>query len=199
MTAHSPVGLAPEKFHVKKRTETIGTFANNDIQHLDPTGANHELFGFGLKKALLNYMHGACFDFPLQKWFDFKIPKTSINPNYIQAQLNSPELTTNMNVKAIWLGVMPKEELIQRSKKGAKWEELSLTFQSPTQTLTVHLAPSHGAWLLQLLPKLSLSNGNGMTYAEIKENFKANGLEGFELFWDNKPITTLYKVGLLQV
>jgi hypothetical protein len=199
MTAHSPVGLAPEKFQVKKVTETIGTFANNDIQHLDPTGANHELFGFGLKKALLNYMHGACFDFPLQKWFDFKIPKTSIEPNYIQEQLKSPELTTNTNVKAIWVGVMPKGELVQRSKKGAKWEELSLTFQSPTQTVIVNLAPSQGAWLLQLLPKLSLTNGHGMAYQEIKENYKAYGLDGFELFWDNKPITTLYKVGLLQV
>jgi hypothetical protein len=38
-----------------------------------------------------------------------------------------------------------------------------------------------------------------MTYAEIKENYKSRGLEGFELFWDNKPITSLYKVGLLQV
>ena len=58
MTAHSPVGLNPEKFSVKKISEAIGTFANNDIEHLDPTGADHESFSFGLKKSLLNYMHG---------------------------------------------------------------------------------------------------------------------------------------------
>jgi hypothetical protein len=31
------------------------------------------------------------------------------------------------------------------------------------------------------------------------ENYKAAGLEDFELFWDNKPINTLSKVGLLQL
>jgi hypothetical protein len=37
MTAHSPVGIHPEKFGVKK-TEAIGTFANNDIDYIDSTG-----------------------------------------------------------------------------------------------------------------------------------------------------------------
>jgi hypothetical protein len=92
MTAHSPVGLAPENYKVKKVSEAIGSFANNDIAHVDTTGANHEIFGYGLKKAILNYMHGACYEFPLQKWFEFKIPKTSIAPNYIQTQLDAVEI-----------------------------------------------------------------------------------------------------------
>ena len=70
MTAHSPVGLDPEKYRVKKVTEAIGSFANNDIEHIDPSGADHETFSFGLKKSLLNYMHGIGLDDPLQKWFD---------------------------------------------------------------------------------------------------------------------------------
>jgi hypothetical protein len=107
MTAHSPIGLDPEKYLVKKVSNKIGTFANNDIEHTDPTGANHEIFGFGLKKALLNYMHGACFDFPLQKWFEFTIPKTTIAPNYIQKEIEATELETSNNYKTIWLGVKP--------------------------------------------------------------------------------------------
>lgn len=199
MTAHSPVGLAPEKFQVKKVTEAVGSFANNDIQHIDPTGANHELFGFGLKKALLNYMHGACLDFPLQKWFEFKIPKTTVSPNYIQQALIAPEINNAATGKVIWLGVLPKTLLVQRSKKGAKWEELTMEFQTPSQKLSINVDPIKGAWLLRLLTKLDLSKGNGMTYAAIKEDFQAAGLEGFELFWDNKPISTLYKAGLLQL
>ena len=54
MTAHSPVGLNPDKYQVRKQSNIVGTFANNDIQHDDPTGADHESFGFGLKKALHN-------------------------------------------------------------------------------------------------------------------------------------------------
>ena len=38
-----------------------------------------------------------------------------------------------------------------------------------------------------------------MTYAVVKESYEAAGLEDFELFWDNKPVTTLYKAGLLRI
>ena len=101
MTAQSTVGLAPEKYKVKKVNEAIGTFANNDIEHIDLVGANHEIFGFGLKKALLNYMHGACFDLPLQKWFDFKIPKTIIAADYIYKAVNEPEIVASHHSKLV--------------------------------------------------------------------------------------------------
>jgi hypothetical protein len=199
MTAHSPVGLEPAKYQVKKQTEAIGSFANNDIQHIDPTGANHELFGFGLKKALINYMHGACFEFPLQKWFDFKIPKTTVPPDYILKAIETPEYTTAKNHKVIWLGVMPNSTLVQRSKKGNKWEEMNLQFQTHKSELNINIEPTKGAWLLQLLPLLSIANGNGLTIANIKESYANAGLDGFELFWDNKPMTGLYKAGLLGI
>ena len=199
MTAHSPVGLDPDKYKVKKVTNEIGTFANNDIEHIDPIGANHELFGFGLKKALLNYMHGACFELPLQKWFEFKIPKTCVPPNYILNALQEPEYATANTNKIIWLGVEPKHTIIQKSKKGTKWEEMQVSFQTNTATINISLEPTKGAWLLNLLPQLSISKGNGMTLAAVKESYISAGFEGFELFWDNKPMSGLFRVGLLSV
>ena len=199
MTAHSPVGLDPEKYKVKKVADAIGTFANNDIEHTDLTGANHELFGYGLKKALLNYMHGVCFEMPLQKWFEFKIPKTSIAPDYILNALQAPEYATSSAHKVIWLGVDPKHAIVQKSKKGSKWEELQISFQTNTSTIHISLEPAKGSWLLNLLPQISVLKGNGMTLAAIKENYINAGFESFELFWDNKPISGLYKVGLLTV
>jgi len=199
MTAHSPVGLEPTKYQVKKQTEAIGSFANNDIQHIDPTGANHEIFGFGLKKALINYMHGACFEFPLQKWFDFKIPKTTVPPDYILKAIETPEYTTAKNHKVIWLGVMPNSTLVQRSKKGSKWEEMNLQFQTNKNEFNINIEPAKGIWLLQLLPLLSIANGNGLSIEKVKENYANAGLDGFELFWDNKPMTGLYKAGLLCI
>jgi hypothetical protein len=56
-----------------KKTEAIGTFANNDIDYIDSTGIDHNKFSFGLKKSLFNFMHGICFDYELQEWFEFKI------------------------------------------------------------------------------------------------------------------------------
>ncbi len=199
MTAHSPVGLEPAKYMVKKQTEAIGSFANNDIEHTDPTGANHAIFGFGLKKALINYMHGACFEFPLQKWFDFKIPKTTVPPDYILKAIQTPEYHTASNCKVIWLGVMPHSTIVQRSKKGNKWEEMTLQFQTNKNELSIHVDPAKGKWLLQLLPLLSIEKGNGLSMSAVKENYTNAGLTGFELFWDNKPITALYKAGLLCI
>ena len=199
MTAHSPVGLDPAAYEVKKQTEEIGTFANNDIQHEDPTGANHELFGYGLKKALFNYMHGACFDFPLHKWFDFKVPATTIAKDYIQQAILEPELISSSHYKTIWMGTMPTSQLVQKSKKGNKWEEMQLQFQANNASFHISIDPKQAEWFLQMLPQLSVDSSNGLTIAEIKASYQAAGLEGFELFWDNKPISGLHKAGLLRL
>ncbi|MEY4461473.1 MAG: hypothetical protein RLY98_13, partial [Bacteroidota bacterium] len=82
MTAHSPVGMYPEKFGVVKDSDIIGTFANNDLTYTDTTGIDHDQFSFGLKKSLYNFMHGICLDYDLQDWFDFTIPKTTIRPDF---------------------------------------------------------------------------------------------------------------------
>ena len=198
MTAHSPVGLAPENYKVKKVSDTIGSFANNDIAHIDASGANHEIFGYGLKKAILNYMHGACFEFPLQKWFEFKIPKTSIAPNYIQTQLDVVEIGS-VNYKAIWTGLMPTSTIVPRAKKGSKWEEMNLRFETNKNTISISVDPAKGKWFLHLLSTIHVETSTGMALADIKASYVAAGLEDFDLFWDNKPINTLHKAGLLRI
>jgi hypothetical protein len=35
--------------------------------------------------------------------------------------------------------------------------------------------------------------------ADIKADYAAAGLDSFDLFWDNKPVNTLHKVGLLRI
>lgn len=84
LTAHSPAGMNPEKFKIKIKNKTLGTFANNDLEFEDPSGTDHDQFSEGLKKSLFNYMHGIGFEFELKEWFNFKVPKTSISKNYIK-------------------------------------------------------------------------------------------------------------------
>jgi len=200
MTAHSPVGLAPEKFGVKKQTEAIGTFANNDIVHIDPTGADHDTFTMGLKASLLNYMHGACFDYPLHKWFEMKVPKTTVKPEYIADILSEEEYTpVNPNAKIVWLGNTPKVETVTKSKKGNTWELASLTFQNKQESANIKVDVPQGTWLIEILEKLSASNIKVYTLKEVMESYEAAGLEDFELFWDNKPVNGLYKFGLLKL
>jgi len=199
MTAHSPVGLDPDKYKVKKRSNVIGSFANNDIDHVDLTGADHESFGFGLKKALFNYMHGLCFDYPLQKWFEFKVPKPSVAPDVIKHAIEEAELNAAAHSKVIWLGKLPQTEIIQKSKKGSKWETMALKFQTLQGPFTIQVDPPKGSWLIQLLYKIDINNKTQITLQQVKQDYEATGLEDFELFWDNKPMNTIRKAGLLVV
>jgi hypothetical protein len=201
MTAHSPVGLNPHQYKVQKLTEAVGRFANNDIMHTDPTGADHESFGYGLKKSLLNYMHGACLAEPLHKWFDFKIPKTTIAPNYIANILSAEEYSTaKPTTKVLWLGNTPKVDITTKSKKGNQWQVCTLSFITKTTTLEIKTDAAPGQWLASMLPQLHIHQTKTLTLADVKAAFEtALPGEDFELFWDNKPVNTLYKAGLLQV
>lgn len=199
MTAHSPVGLEPARFKVKKQTEQVGSFANNDIAHIDADGTDHETFGYGLKKALLNYMHGACLDFPLQKWFDFKIPRTTVAPGTIQQAISDNDPGFPANSKLVYLGKTPRQEIFTKTKKGTSWEQMSLSFHSHQSMHTISVEPAKGAWLVQMLQQIAVHGGNATTIAQVKASYEAAGLEDFELFWDNKPVNTLYKAGLLQI
>jgi len=200
MTAHSPVGMDPAKFKVQKETEATGQFANNDIMHLDPTGADHESFSYGLKKSLLNFMHGACLDYPLHKWFDFKVPKTTVPPDFITRALFEEEAgTVKPTSKVVFLGKQPSFEVVTKSKKGSTWEMASLTFQGKREPFNIKVDPPQGAWLAGILKELDIKQTKTYTLQEVKESYEAAGLEDFELFWDNKPVNTLHKVGLLKL
>jgi hypothetical protein len=201
MTAHSPVGMYPEKFGVVKETETIGTFANNDINYVDKTGIDHDKFSFGLKKSLYNFMHGICFDYELQEWFDFKIPKTKIPPDFISNALEEEEdcfvpRNDKPTSKILWLGGKPFVEHFTKSKKGNSWEMTALTFHDKKESFTIQTGKKEGEWLLEILYKISVYNTKTFTFKEIKADFESN-FQDFELFWHSKPINTLRDFGLL--
>lgn len=199
MTAHSPIGLDPGKYNVRKLTEEQGSFANNDIDHMDPSGADHEAFGYGLKKALHNYMHGACLDHPLQKWFEFKIPKTTVANDFIDSAIREAEYVPGGGQKLIWIGIMPETKTVTRSKKGKTWDMMELRFPTRTAELVIQVEPQKGEWLVSILPKLHVYNKRIMTTEMVREDYESTGLEDFEIFWDNKPVSNLYKAGLLRM
>jgi len=197
MTAHSPVGMYPEKFGVVKETETIGTFANNDINYIDKTGIDHNKFSYGLKKSLFNFMHGICFDYELQDWFDFKIPKTKIAGDFIERALNDDDqFSTKPTAKVVWIGGKPFAEYFTKSKKGNSWEIASLIFHDKKQSFTVQANKKEGEWLVSVLDKIHISNEKVYTFSEVKADFESE-MENFELFWYSKPINTLREFGLL--
>lgn len=199
MTAHSPVGLDPDKYQVRKKSKDIGSFANNDIPHEDLTGADHEQFGYGLRKALLNYMHGSCFDHALHRWFEFQVPKTTVPADYIRTAIDGPEQSPAPDTKYIFIGKLPVTEMVRKSKKGQSWEVLSMQFHTTGNVHTINVEPGKGLWLAALLPALTVANPQPLTLKLIKADYEAAGLEDFELFWDNKPVNGLWRAGLLKI
>ena len=197
MTAHSPVGMYPEKFGVVKDSDTIGTFANNDLTYTDTTGIDHDQFSFGLKKSLFNFMHGICLDYDLQDWFDFTIPKTTIRPDFIYEALEEEtNFSVKPNAKVIWLGGKPTVESFTKTKNGSSWNRMRLTFYDKKETFEIQLSQKEGEWLVTVLDLISYSNLKTKQFQELKADFE-NELEDFELFWFSKPITTLKEFGLL--
>jgi len=197
MTAHSPVGMFPEEFGVIPLQNQV-TFANNDINFKDKTGVNHDKFSFGLKKSLFNYMHGICFDYELQEWFDFTIPRTKIPKDYIYNCLqNEQSFTTKPNARILWLGGLPQVEISTKSKKGNQWKMMKLTFHKKTQSIDITLSEREGTWLLSVLERLTIGNEK-WSFSDVKADFEKQD-ENFELFWYSKPMQMVKNVGLITL
>ena len=196
LTAHSPIGLKPIEYGITPTYQDI-SFANNDIDFVDSTGIDHSKFSFGLRKSLFNYMHGIGFELPLKEWFEFKIPKTQINPDFISDCLViEPDFNIKPSAKVVWLGTVPITTEITKTKRGVSWELLQCTFHDKTETFTISLDKNEGAWLLKMIPKLSPHHDKALSFSALKTDFEAQ-LEDFELFWFSKPMQQLKGKGLL--
>ena len=195
LTTHSPIGLNAKDFHIIPDLKEI-TFANNDIQFKDTTGINHSKFSDGLKKSIFNFMHGIGFDLPLYKWFDFKIPPTTIPHNFIANAIQKEEFTViKPTAKVCWLGGIPLVSEFTKTKKGNSWGMLQLTFFNKTTTFEITVPKESGLWLVEILPLISIHHTATHTFSSIKESYEAT-LDNFELFWYSKPIDVLSNHGL---
>ena len=88
LTAHSPIVKDPIRYQIEIQPKTI-TFANNDVSYRDLSGIDHTQFTAGLQKAMYNFLHDYGYDFPLQDWFDFPIPATTVAPDAIESYLKA--------------------------------------------------------------------------------------------------------------
>lgn len=196
MTAHSPVGISPEDFGVIPVKQEI-LFANNDIDFKDKTGIDHNKFSFGLKKSLFNYMHGVNFEMPLQEWFDFKIPRTTIHPDYIHdCLLEDGQLSLKVNSKVIFLTKNVIAENRVKNKKKYSGTYTLLTFHLKTNIVKVELEQEKAEWLMNVLEENAIENSKKPTIQQLKNQFEEN-FEDFELFWFSKPMQQLKENGVI--
>ena len=196
MTAHSPIGNNPEEFGVKPLKKEI-LFAHNDIDFTDETGIDHSKFSFGLKKSLFNFMHGINFDIPLKNWFDFKIPNTTIHPDYIHdCLLEEENFVFKGNSKLIFLDKNANiENFVKKTRAGA-FEYTRLTFHLKSNIVKIELEENQADWLMKIFNENSTDNPKKITLQQLKSQFKET-FEDFELFWFSKQIQQLKENGII--
>ncbi|WP_373708518.1 radical SAM protein [Kaistella sp.] len=196
MTAHSPIGNNPEEFGVKPLKKEI-LFAHNDIDFTDETGIDHSKFSFGLKKSLFNFMHGINFDLPLKDWFDFKIPKTTIHPDYIHdCLLEEENFVFKGNSKLIFLDKNANVENFVKKTRAGAFQYTRLTFHLKSNIVKIELETDQARWLMKIFAENSTANSKKITLQQLKTEFEET-FEDFEIFWFSKPIQQLKENGVI--
>lgn len=198
MTSHSPVGLAPDAFDVQRIGPSFGGFADNDLFHDDPKGANHDLYSEGLRKSLFNYMHGVGFDIPLSKWFGSKVPTTTIPPNYIQRQITQSEDSVRKNAFVVWLGKLPTIDYFE-VKQGKKVVELAeLHFFDKKHDWSIQVPAQQAHFLEELFPKIAVHLfEQPLAYQQLQTEFETAQLGSFSAFSKTPTWKKLRENGLL--
>ncbi len=198
LTAHSPVGLDPAAYGIVPSYNEI-KFANNDIEFKDSTGIDHNKFSYGLKKALYNYMHGLCYEYDLQEWFDFKVPKTKVKLTYIDDCLNEEEeYITKPSSKLLWIGTVPLVHTFIKTTRGKDTEMKKLVFYGIRDTYEVALHSPLANWLIQFITGISSDQEHSYkTYEAVKLHFENTLGSTFELFWYGKEMDLLRSKNLL--
>lgn len=197
MTAHSPVGLAPADYQVERVGPDFGGFADNDLYHNDPTGAEHELFSDGLKTSLFNYMHGVGFDIDLAEWFDFHTPTTSIPSNYIANSLVQPIKVPKKNSLVVWLHELPDVEFFEEEQEEEIVVIAALHFCSKNDTWTIEMDQILGEWFSDLLEQVHVNQTPPMRFQALQESFEALELGTIEELINSYIWQQLRQNGLL--
>ncbi len=159
LTAHSPVSKAPSRFEVEIKGPFFEGFAQNDLEFEEPNADSHGKFSKGLKKALYNFMHNNMLDSSLSEWFDFDIPKTTIDPDYISNCIINSRVNLRPNALVVWTGTLPvlvvgsEGQIISISNKS-----IQLDINEPEDVLW---------WWKSILDRLHISESSQMIYKDF--------------------------------
>ena len=198
MTAHSPIGLNPEKYKAISVLEEEGTFANNDRPHIDTVGCQHEKYSQGLKASIYNYMNGVGLDMPLQQWFDFKIKQTTLSPHYIQnfLEYQAPN-TLKSNTKVVFLHQPLKIENYTVSKKGKVKQMAKIELHTNSHLEVLKGDINEINQLKALLDFISIYQTKIKTLTEVETFYKRVNQQSFDTFLSSKFFKQLKPNGLL--
>jgi hypothetical protein len=202
MTAHSPVGLDPASFGVVQTGPTFGGFAENDYFHEDVDGADHELFSDGLKVSIFNYMQGVGFEEALDVWFDFDIPETTIEPDFIENALSDePVQFLRPHDQLVWIGGEPIEMIVTPVKKSKKGEDAvqyaEIIVSDVLENYSLFFNQAVAEWVISMLENANPDSGVKYTVQQMRDSFAEAELGDVAVFESSEGFEMLREKGLL--
>jgi radical SAM superfamily enzyme YgiQ (UPF0313 family) len=106
LTAHSPAGCNPDRFNIDITGPENGSFARNDLTYSDDSNYDPSKYSSGLKNALSNFMIGKELNRPVNKWFQFTTPKTTVKKDFIKKLVDNKRRTVDLynSSQFVWIG-----------------------------------------------------------------------------------------------
>ena len=200
-TVHSDVGKNPGKYNCRIFESPVGGFARNDLVHEDLTGCTHQAFAQGLNKAVYNFMHGIGTDFPVNEWFDFKVPTISIKRNYVEQAVNENPASdmTSLKSRILWIENPPQYMQEDSARKGKTTRKSRFVFYNKTERFALITDTEVGEWLNKMFEKFTLQNPELMLLEELKQHYEEQFSSPFGSFLRSREWRTLREKGLLLI
>ena len=107
LTRHAPIFQRPGDFAVELVPLRRSAFAQNDIPHRDPEGADHDRFDAVLPLALQSWLRGEELDRPVHTWFEDPISASGESPTRIADCLARP-MPEKRRGRLLWTGGTPE-------------------------------------------------------------------------------------------
>ena len=199
-TAHSPVGLDPERHGITILGPTHEGFAENDLVHEDRTTTVPEWLGLGLRGALAAYMDGHHLKRPVHRWFAQRTSATTLSCNWITRALRpAPAARRSLadsHRQLVWIGGKP---VIERAGKRL----YRVILPNETEDRGISLSEPQARWLLELIatatPWCNNSSPLYQRLAQVREIYPFGGSKAFDSWSRTSAWRAVRRAGLLLV
>lgn len=186
LTAHSPVGLNPERFDVSINGPEKGSFARNDLEYSDNTNYDPSIYSVGLKSALNAFMAGEKFHEPINSWFAFRTPRTTVKKNFIKKLMEQMTKTLNIHNHSVilWTGA------------GLSYRNGSIELHDIDGAEKIKASEIQWNFISQLLKLCNIKEDKRKNVLDVEEMCKEYSID-FDSFLSSPLFSILSAYGLL--
>ena len=137
-------------------------------------------------------MHDIGFDFHMQDWFDFSVPKTKVNKQLIEdyLQITEKEDYEKLNYRIVYIGELP---VLKKLKK-----KPLLIFYTKNSIIKIRDEESVIQWVYELIQDLK-KNASKIKLIDLSAGFEEKTERPFSLFLQSSNWQKLRETGLLLI